>query len=126
MRIATIVIMITLMGGVSAGTAGAADPSTDDQKGIDARRTSSLRAPDVPREIPEEIPISVGIRPTHVGDFGPHTDSRRQIEPGRAANHSVLDDCVIGKAGVPREKFHRCRGPNRLGHGWSGPDHEDG
>lgn len=32
MRIATIVIMITLMGGVSAGTAGAADPSTDDQK----------------------------------------------------------------------------------------------
>jgi len=32
MRIATIVIMITLLGGVSAGTAGAADPSTDDQK----------------------------------------------------------------------------------------------
>jgi FKBP-type peptidyl-prolyl cis-trans isomerase FkpA len=32
MRIATIVIMISLLGGVSAGTAGAADPSTDDQK----------------------------------------------------------------------------------------------
>ena len=32
MRIAIIVIMITLLGGVSAGTAGAADPSTDDQK----------------------------------------------------------------------------------------------
>ena len=32
MRIATIVITITLLGGVSGGTAGAADPSTDDQK----------------------------------------------------------------------------------------------
>jgi FKBP-type peptidyl-prolyl cis-trans isomerase FkpA/FKBP-type peptidyl-prolyl cis-trans isomerase FklB len=32
MRIATIVIMISLLGGVSAGTVGASDPSTDDQK----------------------------------------------------------------------------------------------
>jgi FKBP-type peptidyl-prolyl cis-trans isomerase FkpA/FKBP-type peptidyl-prolyl cis-trans isomerase FklB len=32
MRIATIVIMIVLVGGASAGTAGAADPSTEDQK----------------------------------------------------------------------------------------------
>jgi FKBP-type peptidyl-prolyl cis-trans isomerase FkpA/FKBP-type peptidyl-prolyl cis-trans isomerase FklB len=32
MRIATIAIMIVLLGGTSAGTAGAADPSTDDQK----------------------------------------------------------------------------------------------
>jgi FKBP-type peptidyl-prolyl cis-trans isomerase FkpA len=32
MPIATIVIMIALLGGASAGTAGAADPSTDDQK----------------------------------------------------------------------------------------------
>jgi FKBP-type peptidyl-prolyl cis-trans isomerase FkpA/FKBP-type peptidyl-prolyl cis-trans isomerase FklB len=32
MRIATIVIMIALLGGASGGTAGAADPSTDDQK----------------------------------------------------------------------------------------------
>ena len=32
MRIATIVMTIVLLGGTSAGTAGAADPSTDDQK----------------------------------------------------------------------------------------------
>jgi FKBP-type peptidyl-prolyl cis-trans isomerase FkpA/FKBP-type peptidyl-prolyl cis-trans isomerase FklB len=32
MRIATIVMAIVLLGGASAGTAGAADPSTDDQK----------------------------------------------------------------------------------------------
>jgi len=32
MRIATIVMMIVLLNGTSAGTAGAADPATDDQK----------------------------------------------------------------------------------------------
>ena len=32
MRIATIFMMIVLLSGTSAGTAGAADPSTDDQK----------------------------------------------------------------------------------------------
>ena len=34
MRIATIFMMIVLLNGTSAGTAGAADPSTDDQKTI--------------------------------------------------------------------------------------------
>jgi hypothetical protein len=83
------------------------EASADDQERTDARRTSRLRMTDVPGEIPQEVPIAVGIRSPHIGDLGTKTDSRRHVDTGGAADYRVLDRGVVGEPGVARKDLNR-------------------